>query len=144
MSGYTKLHSFVKSSLMELPLATRWLWAFMLSEADADGIVEGAVNGLAYAARITLEECETALATFLDPDKYSRTKELDGRRLIEVDGGWQIVSYRKWRHKFSVEERAEYKATKQAEYRARDAKAAAAAKVTRDVVRRLKKTPEDE
>ena len=37
--------------------------------------------------------------------------------------GWEIVSYAKWRYKLSAEERASYKARKQAEYRERDAKA---------------------
>lgn len=47
--------------------------------------------------------------TFLRPDQHSRTKDLEGRRLVEVDGGWQIVSYAKWRHKMSAEERRDYK-----------------------------------
>lgn len=106
MSGYSKLHSSIStSSIMALPVATRWVWTFMLSQADAHGVVEGSVSGLAIAANVSLDECQAAISTFLAPDAYSRTKDLEGRRLVEVDGGWQIVSYPKWRFKCSVEER---------------------------------------
>src|SRR5205085_2680931 len=112
MSGYTKLHSSIAtSSIMALPVSARWLWAVMLSQADAQGVVEGAVPGLAVAAGISQAECEAAVDVFCAPDHYSRTRDEDGRRLIPVDGGWQIVSYQKWRHKLSVEERKAYKAT---------------------------------
>lgn len=110
MSGYTKLHSSIAtSSIMALPVATRWVWTFMLSQADAQGIVEGSVSGLAIAAHVSIDECQAAIDTFLAPDTYSRTKDLEGRRLVEVDGGWRIVSYPKWRFKCSVEERKAYK-----------------------------------
>lgn len=120
MSGFTKLHaSLARSSILALPVSARWLWAFMLSQADAQGIVEGAVPGLANAANISLEECQAAIDAFCAPDPYSRTRELDGRRLMPVDGGWQIVSYAKYRHKLSVEERKAYKARHEAVRRER-------------------------
>jgi hypothetical protein len=110
VSGYSKLHSSIAtSSLMAMPVSARWLWAFMLSQADAHGIVEGSVPGLAIAAHVTLDECAAAIEAFLKPDQYSRTKDQEGRRLVELDGGWQIVSYAKWRHRNSAEERRDYK-----------------------------------
>jgi hypothetical protein len=34
MSGFSKLHSSIAtSSLMALPVATRWIWTFLLSQA---------------------------------------------------------------------------------------------------------------
>ncbi len=129
MSGYTKLHSSIAtSSIMALPVSARWLWAFMLSQADAQGVVEGAVPGLAVAAGISPDECEAAITAFCAPDRYSRTKDQDGRRLVPVDGGWQIVSYAKWRHKLSAEERKAYKARHE---RQRREAARAAAKAER-------------
>ena len=125
MSGFTKLHSSIAtSSLMALPVATRWVWAFMLSQANAQGIVEGSVPGLANAANVSIDECQAAIDTFLAPDEYSRTKECEGRRVVEIDGGWQIVSYQKWRYKLSVEERKEYKRTHEQARRDRDRGAA--------------------
>ena len=120
MGGFTKLHSSIAtSSIMALPVATRWVWTFMLSQANAQGVVEGSVSGLAIAAHVSLEDCQAAIDAFLAPDQYSRTKDLGGRRLVEVDGGWQIVSYPKWRYKLSAEERREYKRLHERERRDR-------------------------
>ncbi len=136
MSGYSKLHSSIAtSSIMAMPVSARWLWAFMLSQADAQGIVEGSVPGLAIAAHLGLEECQAAIEAFLKPDPYSRTKELDGRRLVEVDGGWQIVSYPKWRHKMSAEERRDYK--RQHESQRRERQRAASKRATAVAAERL-------
>jgi hypothetical protein len=138
MSGFTKLHSSIAtSSLMALPVATRWVWSFLLSQANADGLVEGSVPGLAIAAHVTLDECQLAIDAFLAPDKYSRTKDLEGRRLVEIDGGWRIVSYAKWRHKLSVEERREYK--RQHERARRDRQQADAKKSTGSMVETIRR-----
>ena len=115
MSGYTKLHSSIAtSSILAMPVSARWLWCYLLSQADAHGVVQGAIPGLAIAANITQSECEAAIEAFCAPDPYSRTKDCEGRRLIAVDGGWQIVSYPKWRFKHSAEERRAYKRQHQA------------------------------
>ncbi len=136
MSGYTKLHSSVAtSSIMALPVATRWVWTFMLSQANAQGIVEGSVSGLAIAAHVGLDECQAAIDAFLAPDKYSRTKDCEGRRLVEVDGGWRIVSYAKWRFKLSVEDRKIYK--REHEQMRRDQGRAAGKRSTAEVTRRV-------
>jgi hypothetical protein len=120
MSGFTKLHSSIAtSSVMAMPLPSRWLWCFLLSQANAEGIVEGAVPGLAIAAAISLEECQTALDAFLAPDKYSRTPDNEGRRLVEIPGGWRITSYAKWRYVRSAEERREYDRNYKRDRRAR-------------------------
>jgi hypothetical protein len=138
MAGFTKLHSsLATSSIMALPLATRWIWSFLLSQADAQGVVEGAVPGLAIAANVSLEQCQTAIETLLAPDPYSRTKDRDGRRLIEVDGGWQIVSYTKWRHKLSREERQHYK--RQHQQARRDRERTETARLAQDVVLRRRR-----
>jgi hypothetical protein len=120
MAGYSKLHSSIAtSSLLALPVAARWLWCFLLSQADAQGVVEGSTSGLAIAANISQEDCQAALNVFCAPDPDSRTKDEDGRRLLPVDGGWQIVSYHKWRFKLSQEERRAYKRVHEQKRRAR-------------------------
>jgi hypothetical protein len=79
MGGFSKLHSSLStSSLMALPVPTRWLWTFLLSQANAQGIVEGSIAGIAIAAHITLDECQAAFDAFLAPDPYSRTKGSGG------------------------------------------------------------------
>lgn len=80
----------------------------MLAMSDASGNVWGSIPGLARIANITIEQCEEALTCFLSPDPYSRTKENDGRRVAEVDGGWLLLNHGKYRAIRSAEERREY------------------------------------
>lgn len=74
--------------------------------ADAEGKVEGSVAGLAPVARVSIEQCEKALERLKAPDPYSRTKEHEGRRIVEIDGGWQILNHGKFRQR--AKSRAEY------------------------------------
>jgi hypothetical protein len=69
----------------------------MLAKADRNGVVTCSLPGLADAARVTIEQCQTALGIFLSPDPFSRTKDFEGRRIMEVDGGWILLNYMKFR-----------------------------------------------
>ncbi len=120
MSGFTKLFSsIVMSSIWAEDNATRIIWVTMLALANRDGVVEGSVSGLANAARVSREECETALAKFESPDPESKSPAYEGRRIRRVDGGWELLNYAVYRHKLSADERREYLRIKQAEHRAK-------------------------
>lgn len=107
MAGYTPLfNSIVTSSIWNEDSETRIVWITLLALADADGKVEGSVAGLAPVARIPIESCQKALGKLMAPDEYSRTKENEGRRIQEIDGGWLILNHRKFREK--AKSRAEY------------------------------------
>jgi hypothetical protein len=80
----------------------------MLILADADGYVGVSVPGLAQDAGVTVDECLDALKKFAEPDKFSRTKTSDGRRIREADGGWLIINHRKYRE---MRSRTQMKAT---------------------------------
>lgn len=96
--GYAKLlASIVRSSIWRESDATIRVWVTMLALADRNGDVFASVDGLAHQARKTEEETEQALALFLAPDPRSRSKVLDGRRVVEIDGGWHLVNYEKIR-----------------------------------------------
>jgi hypothetical protein len=95
------------------------VWITMLAMTDADGVVRASVPGLAARAWVTLTECELALEKFKRPDKYSRSKEHEGRRIAEVDGGWLLLNHTKYRNLMGIEDRREYNRVKQAEYRAK-------------------------
>lgn len=98
--GFVKVYgSILKSTVWQTPASTRVVWITMLVEASRDGVVEGSIPGLAHIAGVTIEECEAALATFLAPDKYSRTKTDDGRRIQEIDGGWLVLNHAKYRER---------------------------------------------
>lgn len=87
--------------------------------ADRHGVAEGSVPGLADFARVSLEDCERALAVLQAPDRYSRSEDHEGRRILKVDGGWLVLNHAKYRAKASEDDRREYLRKKQAESRAR-------------------------
>lgn len=63
---------------------------------------------MAHAARVTLQDCQAALAKLCSPDPFSRTKAYEGRRIEEVEGGYQLVNHAKYRDKLSAEDRRKY------------------------------------
>src|SRR5690606_17191981 len=107
---YTKLFSSItESTVWGEPYATRIVWVAMLAMADARGNVFGSVPGLARRANVNLEEAERALDSFRAPDQYSRSKEADGRRVEDIDGGWRLINHGKYRTIRGSDERREYK-----------------------------------
>jgi len=69
----------------------------MLAMADKNGRVWASVPGLANRARIDVEAARAALASFMAPDPDSRTKEHEGRRIEEIEGGWRLFNHAKYR-----------------------------------------------
>jgi hypothetical protein len=107
---YTKLFSSItESTVWGEPYSTRIVWVAMLAMADSKGSVYGSIPGLARRANVTLAEAEAALHSFMEPDPYSRTKDEDGRRIEEIDGGWKLINHSKYSAVRSTEERAQYK-----------------------------------
>jgi len=98
--GYTKLFSsIITSTIWQEDDKTRILWITMLALSDSEGKVEGSVPGLARMAKISVKECEKSLAKLASPDTYSRSKEHEGRRIKDVDGGWMLLNRVKYRDK---------------------------------------------
>ncbi len=98
--GFAKLYGdrLAQSSLLDRDVVTRWVFLFMLSQADEQGRYRCAsVAGLARAAAITLEQAERAVAELEAPDPDSTTKLEDGRRIVRIAGGWQLVTFTKYR-----------------------------------------------
>lgn len=120
MNSFVKLfNSILTSSIWLEDNETRILWITMLAMSDKDGYVSGSVPGMARFAGISLEGARTGIEKLKGPDDESRTKEFEGRRIEEVDGGWKIINHHKYRQLMSKEERKEYNRTKQAEHRAK-------------------------
>ena len=123
MSGYTKLfNSILASTVWREPNHVRIVWITLLAMADKQGIAEGSVPGLADFARVSIDDCRDALRRLSDPDRDSRSQEHEGRRIVAVDGGWQLLNHAKYREKLSADERRAYLREKQREYRARSSK----------------------
>jgi hypothetical protein len=109
--GFTKLfNTIVTSTIWQEDDKTRIVWITMLAIADAFGNVFAAIPGLASVANVSIEAAERAVSNLLAPDQYSRTKDFEGRRIEEIDGGWHILNYGKYRKMMDEEERREYKA----------------------------------
>jgi predicted nucleic acid-binding Zn-ribbon protein len=99
VAGFTKLFSgLVHSTVWREEMHVKVVWITMLALADRHGHVLASMPGLADASRVSLEQCEDALARLSAPDKHSRTKEHEGRRIEPVDGGWSLFNYVKYRN----------------------------------------------
>lgn len=118
-TGFTKLFSsIVTSTIWQEDDKTRIVWITLLALADAQGRVEGSVPGLAHVAHVGLGECEHALERLSSPDIYSRTKDFEGRRIENIDAGWRILNYQKYRDRRDPDKRREQ--TREAVRRHRD------------------------
>lgn len=105
MTGYAKLFSsIVTSSIWGEDDQTRLVWITMLAIADKHGEVHASVPGLARVAVVPVEACERAIEKLMAPDKHSRTRDDDGRRIEAIDGGWVLLNYQKYRRMASVED----------------------------------------
>lgn len=95
---FTKLFSSITAStIWAEPDHTRLVWITMLAMSDQHGRIHASIPGLANMARVSIEKCEEALAALKSPDKYSRTKDHDGRRIEDMDGGWRLLNHAKYR-----------------------------------------------
>ena len=120
MTGYTKLFgSIVASTIWREDDKTRIVWVTMLAMANYRGDVEASIPGLADMARVTIADAEKALVALQAPDPYSRTRDYEGRRIEQIEGGWHLLNHAKYRDKMGKDERREYLRRKQAERRAR-------------------------
>ena len=96
--SFTKLFSsLLESTLWCEADHIRIVWIAMLAMADRKGQVAASIPGLANRARVTIEQAQSALECFRKPDKYSRTPDNEGRRISDIEGGWQILNYQKYR-----------------------------------------------
>jgi hypothetical protein len=103
--SYVKLfESILESTVWQESLHVKVVWITMLAMKDRDGVVEASIPGLGRRAGVTTEQCEEAINKFLAPDKYSRTKEHDGRRIEAVDGGWYVLNHDKYREKLDEDD----------------------------------------
>jgi hypothetical protein len=120
--NFTKLFSSITESTVWCePAHTRLVWITMLAMADRKGRVWASIPGLANRARVPMEDAEKAIATFLSPDKHSRTPDHEGRRIEPIDGGWQLLNHAKYRDMRDEEVRREQNREAQERKRAKSA-----------------------
>ena len=103
--AYVKLfQSLLDSTIWAEPDSTRIVWLTMLVIADKNGEVMSTVPGLAHRARVSIEACQSAIDKLSSPDKYSRSKLAEGRRIVAIEGGWELVNHADYRMKASKED----------------------------------------
>lgn len=118
--AYTKLFSsIVTSTIWSEDDRTRIVWITMLALADKNGEVQASIPGLAKVAGVSIDACESAIQRFLSPDPYSRTKDDEGRRIEEIQGGWMLLNYGKYRLMASKDEARASNAERQRRHRDR-------------------------
>lgn len=94
MENYVKLYQrILQSSVWKQPSDVRIVWITLLALKDENGCVFGSVGWLSDQARVKDEVCERALSIFCSPDNRSRTVTNDGRKIVEIDGGWQVLNH---------------------------------------------------
>jgi hypothetical protein len=98
--GYTKLFSsIITSTIWQESKETKLVWITMLAMKDYQGNVPGSIPGLAHIAGVSIEDCQKAIEKLKSPDPYSRTKDFEGRRIEDIEGGWIILNANKYREK---------------------------------------------
>ena len=119
MSGFALVWGkMLESSLwVKESKETRLVWIALLVMKDQDGIVQCSVVGLADRAKVSLAECKEALRVLLSPDEDDTSKVLEGRRIVEVPGGWSVVNHDAYR--FSTEAKRQYWREQKAKSRAK-------------------------
>jgi len=121
--SYVKLHKeILTSSIWGEDPHTRLVWVTMLVLADWNGEVKASIPGLARIACVPLEACQAAIQKFMGPDPYSRTKDDEGRRVEEIEGGWAILNFDKYRILASREDAREQAAERKRRQREREAR----------------------
>jgi hypothetical protein len=122
MANYTKLfNSIVTSTIWTEDDKTRIVWITMLAICDQNGEVQASIPGLARLAGVTVEDAEMAIGKLLSPDKHSRTPDHEGRRIVPIDGGWELLNHAKYRRMASLEDRKEATAKRVRRHRERNA-----------------------
>ena len=100
MTSYVKIYGnqLLRSTVwVNTNKETKLVWITLLAIADKHGMALASIPGLAKEAGVSIEECEGALDVLRSPDAYSRTKKYEGRRLEDIDGGFLLLNYKKYR-----------------------------------------------
>ena len=117
--SFAKLDSgIVNSTLWVQPDDVLRVWIWMLSQADAQGVVRTAAPALALVCMKSVDRIREIIALLEAPDPDSRSENDDGRRIRKIEGGWQIINYGSYRQRVSAEEKRENDRIRIAEKRA--------------------------
>ena len=104
------------------------VFIFLLANADERGEVDYFPPVIASLTGMGIDRVKAALLQLEAPDEFSRSSEMEGRRLVRLDEhrewGWRIVNYAKYRAIRNAETRREQNRISSAKYRQRSSAAA--------------------
>jgi hypothetical protein len=97
--GFTKLDSgIVFSSVWRPEHDIVRVWIALLALCDARGVVRSSVPALAHLCFIEVERLAKILKIFRTPDPYSRIRDHQGRKIKDIEGGWLVLNYPRYRN----------------------------------------------
>lgn len=108
---YAKLmERITESSLMEEEVMVRYVFMMMLAIADPEGYVIGTDVAIARRLNVAAKDLSKALERLKEPDPDSNSEEHEGRRIIgsDVERGYLVVNYCKYRDMKDEGGRREY------------------------------------
>jgi hypothetical protein len=115
------------SSINEEAPYVRWLFLAIVLLQDSDNVVRGYnAYKLHRRANLTIEQVEEGLKILSSPDKRNPDQPHDGRRILKVEDGWQIVNGLFYQEEMKKIYRRAYNARKQREYRGKGVQDASA------------------
>lgn len=102
----------------------------LLANADQTGRVDMHPRAIAEEIGLDVDRVKEILLRLESPDDESRSPELEGRRIVRIDGhrawGWEIVNYLKYRAIRNEEDRREQNRASQERWRNKQSKPASA------------------
>lgn len=108
--GFTKLdEGILQSSVMAEDSDTFKVWIALLAACRDDGIARISEIYISSVCHLSIETVVKSLGKLRKPDPYSRTKDSDGIRIRDVDGGFEVVNYLKYRARSVTEYERERK-----------------------------------
>jgi len=101
--GYTPLFDTLTTGTLSGKWPDIGLWPILLSMANKYGEIDVTPNYIAGITGLPLIEVIDCIERLCAPDPYSRSKSMEGRRLVNIDPdrpwGWRIVNFEKYRNR---------------------------------------------
>lgn len=116
--NYTVLKSsIINSSIWNEDAETCKVWITMLAMRNKDGEIFASIGGLAHQSRISVEKTKVVVGRFLEGELDSSSRD-DGRRIVEIGGGWRLVNHEKVKAEAAAANKAAYMRTYMSKKRA--------------------------
>jgi hypothetical protein len=123
MIMYVKVFVQIFDSSIADNYEVRHVFQDLLILADKTGAVDMTAEAIARRTNVPLKKVQAAIKVLCEPDKHSRSKGEDGRRLLPIDSrrdwGWIIANYAHYRAIQDEESRRASWRDAQAKYRAK-------------------------